>query len=166
MKINRLPDLEVLNELLSLDVESGNLYWKKTNNQVKVGAIAGVLRPEGYIVVMIKGKSYMAHRIAYTIHYGSEPDCLIDHIDGNRTNNNPNNLRLANHHENAQNRNVKIKNTSGDRNVYWRGDRNKWRVYISAFGKTYYFGMFDNKEDATEVAVKQRKILHGEFASG
>lgn len=164
MKINKLPDLEVLNELLSLDVESGNLYWKKTNNQVKVGAIAGVLKPEGYIVVMIKGKSYMAHRIAYTIHYGAEPDCLIDHIDGNRTNNNPNNLRLANHHENAQNRKKQIDNTSGHKNVYWRGDRNKWRVYIRAFGKTYYFGMFDNKEDAVEVAEKERKVLHGEFA--
>lgn len=166
MFINTLPDLDVLNELFTLNVESGDLFWKTSNNGVKVGDKAGVLKPAGYVAVMINGKTYMAHRIVYKMYHGVEPAELIDHADGNASNNNPKNIRDASHAQNAQNRNKKTESTSGNRNVFWRGDRKKWRVYISAFGKAHYFGLFDKKEDAIEVAEKQRKILHAEFANG
>lgn len=45
MKINNLPKLEKINELLEYDTNTGNLIWKKDlRGGVKKGQIAGYLK--------------------------------------------------------------------------------------------------------------------------
>ena len=78
--------------------KDGSLYWKKTNK------VAGCLKPTGYIVIDIFGKNIMAHRAIWIYHYGKIPK-YIDHIDGNKSNNKIENLRLANKAQNCWNRN-------------------------------------------------------------
>ncbi len=170
-KFKELPDIEYLNSIFTLDVESGVLYWKVSLSPViKVGAKAGAIRifrnGPSYLVVGINGKYYPSHRIIYKMYYGVEPNGEIDHIDLNKQNNKPSNLRCVSTAENAQNRKKQIDNTSGHKNVYWRPETKKWRVMITAFGKVYHFGCYLNIEDAAEVAEKERRILHGEFANG
>ena len=44
-KFKELPDIEYLNSIFTLDVESGVLYWKVSLSPViKVGAKAGAIR--------------------------------------------------------------------------------------------------------------------------
>lgn len=169
--IKELPDVEYLKSIFTLDVESGVLCWKVSLSPVvKVGGVAGTLGKmrgiDSYLSVVINGKNYKVHRIIYKMFYGVEPIGEIDHIDLNKQNNKPSNLRCVSTAENAQNRKKQIDNTSGHKNVYWRPDTKKWRVMISAFGKVYHFGCYLNIEDAVEVAEKERSALHGSFANG
>lgn len=63
-----------------------------------------------YVQLMHNGikKDYRLHRLVYRAFIGEIPDgMVIDHIDGNRNNNNIHNLRCVTRHENAVNPNTK-----------------------------------------------------------
>lgn len=66
----------------------------------------GHLHSDGYIHIDIKldGKRYRtrAHRLGWALHHGVALGCdeLLDHIDGNRSNNAISNLRVASHRAN------------------------------------------------------------------
>jgi hypothetical protein len=46
--------------------------------------------------------------------------------------------------------------------VRWRS--NKWEVAVRKGGKCHYFGRFNSRERAIEIATEARKTLFGEFA--
>ena len=87
----------------------------------------------------------------------------IDHEDVNSTNNSIDNIREITPDQNQRNRKLQKNNTSGHKGVYWDKRNKKWKVQIFANGKSYYFGLYENKEDAIKVAIEARKKLHGEF---
>ena len=73
----------------------GNLYWKISKSyRIKIGNLAGRINKQGYRSVGINNKEYRYHRLIYLYHYGYLPK-FIDHIDGNKLNNNIDNLRSA-----------------------------------------------------------------------
>ena len=113
--------------------EDGNLYWKiKTNRNVVIGSMAGSIRKDGYIRLRLNKKYYYCHRVVWEMHNGQIPEGLmIDHIDGDRSNNNLENIRLVSALENQKNMKKPSSNTSGVIGVSWREDRGKWRVTIS-----------------------------------
>lgn len=43
------------------------------------------INSDGYLMIMINGKAYPAHRLAWLIVYGTMPDGFIDHINRVRT---------------------------------------------------------------------------------
>ena len=57
----------------------------------------------GYWEVSIDGKTYSQHRVVYKFYMGIDPIDCIDHIDGDKNNNNIYNLRDVNVMENNQN---------------------------------------------------------------
>lgn len=56
---------------------------------------AGVINGKGYWQVHVRYKSYLAHRLAWLLHYGEWPTKQIDHINGIRGDNRIVNLREA-----------------------------------------------------------------------
>ena len=50
------------------------------------------INSDGYLMIMINGKAYPAHRLAWLIVYGTMPDGFIDHINRVRTDNRISNL--------------------------------------------------------------------------
>lgn len=73
---------------------------------------------------------------------------IIDHIDGNRLNNQKNNLRIVTHKENHSNKGKPSgKRTSIYRNVV-KTPANTWRVYPKAYGVRVNIGHFKNEEAA------------------
>ena len=81
-----------------------------------------------------------------------EDKYIIDHIDGNTANNNVNNLRYVSHSENMLNKNNKIRsdNTSGERNIYFVKQKNKWTFNHMINGKNINCGFYDTKEEAVK----------------
>lgn len=81
----------------------------------------------------------LVHRVIWLLHYKSWPSDEIDHIDGNRSNNKIQNLRVVAAIENAKNLRLSKLNTSGRTGVYSMNSR-----FAAAIGyryKTIFLGV-------------------------
>ena len=143
----------------------GKLFWKiSPKSQVKIGDEAGSLNCYGYLRVGLKRKEYRVHRIIYEMAYGSIPDLYqVDHVNGIRTDNRLDNLRLATRSQNQWNSCKRKNNTSGLKGVSWIKQQQKWQAQIAIFGKDKYLGLFATKEEAYAARLEAEKNYHGEF---
>ena len=89
---------------------------------------------------------------------------LIDHKNRNRLDCRKENLRKCNVYQNAQNRSITDKNTSGYIGVCWHKRAKKWMSYISSHGKKTYLGLFTNIEKAARKRDVAALSMFGEFA--
>lgn len=89
----------------------------------------------------------------------------VDHIDGNRLNNQRSNLRLATSSQNKCNRGPRKDNKSGFKGVSLHKQTKKWSARIKTpYGKYLSLGLYHNKFDAAKAYNKAAMRYHGEFA--
>ena len=149
-------------ELHSLfDYKDGALTWKQGR---KKGRVAGSLKPTGYTVIEINNKNIMAHRLVWMMYNGSF-EGFIDHIDGNRSNNRIENLRLATVLQNNWNRKTSKNNKTGVKGVHQLKANDKYQARICVGNKRLVLGTFDDLELAELVIQEARTIYHREFAN-
>lgn len=160
-----LPSQESLKELLSYYPETGIVYWRSSGKGKKPDGPAGCLRSDGYRVIAINKKQYLIHRVIWKWMTGKEPAQMIDHKDGNPSNNQWDNLRQALQCQNTHNALQKSNNTSGIKGVCWDKSRSKWFAKIRTPGKIHNLGRFDSLKDAEEKVRYFRERVHGEFAN-
>ena len=101
------------NEMFYIDGK--DLKWKRGNNRnVVAGDIAGQIR-SGYRVIRLSDKTDIyAHRVAYELSNGKIPDGMqVDHINHDRLDNSPENLRLATALDNSRNKSVSKSSKTG-----------------------------------------------------
>ena len=111
------------------------------------GKVAGCIKREGYETIAIDYIPYYTHRLVWVLFYGEIPEgYVIDHIDRNRSNNSPENLRLVTIQENCFNTKGS-KGSSKYKGVHLNS-RGKWTAQITFKGKTYSLGVFEHEEDA------------------
>jgi hypothetical protein len=91
--------------------------------------------------------------------YGEWPNCQIDHINGDRTDNRIVNLRAVSREENARNRKVPKNSSTGIIGVTKEGG--KWRAHIRIGGKKINLGRFENFDDA--VCARKKANAHYNF---
>lgn len=94
---------------------------------------------------------------------GEWPKALVDHRDGDPSNNRWENLREATFSENNSNSRGKD-GACGVKNVYFEKRGGSFRVSVNRQGKGRYFGAFRSIDDARIAAESARKEVHGEFA--
>ena len=158
--------LDVFEKLLYLDSEY-NLRWKIDRPHCKKDSLAGSVNSEGYSQITIQGDNYYCHRIAYMLIHSIDTlssEIILDHVDGNKANNRPDNLRLANKSTNGMNRGKQANNSSGFKGVSFRKDRNKWLAKITKDGKAQHLGLFDSKEKAALAYRQAASEIHGDFS--
>ena len=143
------------------EYKEGELYWKvNRGSRAKAGSVAGWLDPDGYRQVRVSSQRYYVHRIIWLMLNGDWPHGLIDHIEGHKSNNNSENLRLATKSENAKNAKKRSNNSSGYTGVCWLKREKRWLAYFTSNGKQTVVGYFNNKEDAHK-AVTQARLEAG-----
>jgi hypothetical protein len=103
------------------------------------------------------------HRVVMGLAHGDP--LKVDHIDGNKANNQRSNLRVCTHAQNLWNKPKSKKNTSGFKGVQKMKDCKNWRAIIRANGKTIHIGMFPTPEEAYAAYCKKAREIHGEFAN-
>lgn len=153
-KPKQYPSQEELLEIFFYDSDTGKLFWKTgRGGGIKAGAEARSKAKDGYLVVTMQHKTYRVHRIVWIILHGGIPEGkLVDHLDGNRENNRPDNLRLVDDSENSRNRAKRSDNTSGVTGVYFDKKRGNWRVQVyNENHKKIMLGSYKNLEEAKRV---------------
>jgi HNH endonuclease/AP2 domain len=152
-----------LRELLDYNKETGEFRWRKRmNHSAKAGDVAGTLHPDGYRMIRIKGRDYRAHHLAWLYTVGRWCSRLIDHRDGDPSNNRWNNLRRATASQNGANARRRSNNSSGFKGV--SRHRSRWRASIRKNRRTHHLGIFSTPEAAHAAYVAGARRLFGEFA--
>lgn len=118
---------------------------------------------EGYLVINVEWDAFLAHRCVWIMVYGKEPVGNIDHRNGRRDDLNICNLRIASHSQNAMNRKINSRNTSGHKGVSWEGREGKWKAEIRSGKKRVFRKYFENIDDAVMAVREARERIHGEF---
>lgn len=147
---------EFVRSLLGYDGETGIFIWKKRSGPLIVGSRAGYLRKDGYREIMIKGHSYLEHRLAWLILHGEWPVLDVDHKDTNKSNNAAKNLRQATRSNNCFN--------ADHRGYYFIKDRQKYRVAVTVNGRVKIVGSYDTAEEAAAARLVAVHNHYGEYS--
>jgi hypothetical protein len=148
------------------EYKDGILYWKnrpKCSRKPKNDMTAGTISSNGYLKITTNQVKYYVHQVIFLIKHGYIPE-LIDHIDGNTTNNKIENLRASSKSLNACNSKIKSDNKSGHRGVTWHSRAKKWMCQINFNKRTIYLGLHDDFEFACFLADEARRLYHGDYA--
>jgi len=171
---------ELLRQLLDYDPETGALYYRPRNPEhfdcknpahgdgmcrawnrdfahKRADSLVGT--NNGYPLVRLFNKRYVAHRIAWTIYYGEPPKSQIDHISGVRSDNRIGNLRSVSPTENSRNMARQSRNKTGFSGVTWCETRKKWRATISDGSRLISIGRYDTFHDAVVARQAAEKVL-------
>ena len=154
-----------LNEIESeVYYEEGKLFWKNSSRLRKEGALATHFGNR-YLSVIIKGKSYKAHRVVFMMHHGWCP-AILDHINGDRYDNRIQNLRMSDYNANNMNargnRNTTSKYKGVNKDI--RNQKKPWKAQIQFNKKKYTLGHYAREDEAARAYDDKAKALFGEFA--
>lgn len=152
----------LIDEYLLLS-DGGVVLWKKSPHPtIKVGACAGRTSAQNHKQITIKGHAYGYHRIVYYLAYGVDSvGWEIDHINGDPSDNRPENLRLADESQNKWNAGCQKRCKSGLRGIrarFW-GASTRWEVRC----KGKYIGSFASREEAITAWEDAVRPVAGEF---
>lgn len=112
------------------------------------------LSQQGYRRVKVNGKGINQHRIIFFLMEGRLPE-MIDHIDGNTSNNKWYNLRECSNRDNQGNQSKHREGRlPGTSYKPW----GKWIAQISIEGTKLHLGSFDSEKEAHEAYLEARRI--------
>lgn len=112
----------------------------------------------GYLVSRIGRNAIKLHRLLLP---GAN---IVDHINGDKSDNRKANLRSCTEKENARNRLPRDGSASGIVGVYRFKRTGKWYARIAVDGKRIFLGQFDNLEDAKRARTIAELRYFGEFS--
>lgn len=149
---------EQLLNSVQYDSVSGRLF------RVKNGQEMGILHHSGYVHIKLGGSRFAAHRLVWFYVYGEWPSGCVDHINGKKTDNRIENLRVATASENAANSKSRRNSAGGLKGVTYLPDRRKYRARIRKDYKGIHLGYFDNPDDAAKAYREAANVLFDNFA--
>jgi hypothetical protein len=159
--------MEIFNDLENVNYKVSNfgrVMNSKTNKIVK----SRINPRTGYHMVDIckNGVSrtcYLHRLVAKAFLQNLNNKECVDHIDGDKNNNNLSNLRYASYSENQCNRKLNINSVC--KGVRFNERSNKWIAYIRYNNERHYLGSFVHFEDAKTARQEKANELFGEFVN-
>lgn len=159
---------ELFKDLVIDSQSPSGLRWADTARRY-AGRRIGTLTSEGYWQCGYKKRQYKVHLIIMMIHLDRELEQgeVVDHINGNPSDNRLENLRVCSGSDNLYNMRITSRNSTGVKGVSYKpkiNSKNPYCVHIRANGKTVHGGYFVTLEEAEVIANKLREELHGQYA--
>ena len=143
----------MINEDDSYDIKIFRIRFKPSWVQLAIGT-----RTDGYKSININKKHKALHRVIYYAHNQEwimsdvSKNNFIDHIDGDKTNNNISNLRVVTSQQNSFNTRAK--------GISWNKCAKKWGARIYLNRKKIHLGYFDTEEEAHNAYLEAKKKYH------
>lgn len=142
-----MPTQERLRELF--DYREGRLFHRTSRGSAAAGKEIGGLNNQGYRKAKVEKRWYKVHRLIWVWHYGSiPPGLVVDHIDGRRTNNRIDNLRLLTVGDNSRHRVVNPQD-----GIYF--ENGKWTLRLVIAGRRHTLG----RHTTFEAAQATRRLV-------
>lgn len=154
---------ERLKELLDYDPETGIFTWKMNRGKCFKGTAAGSSWKGKYQRINIERNLRFSHSLAFLWMIGYIPS-IVDHVNRDGNDNRWCNLREVTKDQNAQNKSLTLRNSSGYIGVYKCSTTGRWSSQIRVSGKVHFIGRFDSPLEAAIARDNIAKRLHGEFA--
>ena len=136
--------------------------WGRVKSIRRKGSKGGLLSfriKDGYYAIKLvknnNSRNITVHQVVTMAFLGHKPNSWkihIDHIDGNKLNNNVSNLQIVTHRENLSKcHRVRGRNkTSRFVGVYSSKDMSKWRARVQIDKYQIHLGLFPNEDVARE----------------
>lgn len=166
MKPKPLLDASVLRSVIDYNPDTGAMTWRARPSSMFVAGRYSAERAaktwnakcagkpalasptaNGYLHGAINDISCLAHRVAWKIVTGTDPDD-VDHINGDRTDNRFANLRDCSRSDNMRNRGLSRNNKSGTHGVWQEAKTGKWCAQIEHDGLVSDLGRHDTYDEA------------------
>lgn len=138
---------------ISPDSPTGLVWIKKAPRYPAVGTPAFTAISSGYYVGRFNGPCVKAHRVVFYLANGKWPEGDVDHIDGNKLNNSPDNLRDIPHQANTHNR-------RSAKGYHWHSRDKVWNAKITVSGKQIHLGSYSTEEDARQAYLAAKRVMH------
>jgi hypothetical protein len=113
----------------------------------------------GYACRNSMGKLVLMHRVIM-----GDSNMDIDHVDGDRLNNQKSNLRFATRSQNMANSRPHKSSSSKYKGVTWDRYGGKWKAAIMHHGKNYHIGRYSDELEAARAYNEKARELFGEYA--
>ena len=173
---NSLPTQERLCELIDYNPNTGEMTWKARDESSFVGGnkpasmsrwnrifagkkVGGGALLSGYMRATVDGKHHFCHRLAWKISTGIDPE-VIDHLNGDKTDNRFCNLRSVDVKTNAKNRRKYKNNKSGISGVSYHARDKVWQARISVgHGRDIHLGQYNDIESAIAARMAAMAVL-------
>ena len=152
--------VEYLREVLDYNPETGIFTWRVARSGVKFGGVAGTLTLKGYCQIGLSAKLYLAHRLAWLYVNGSFPKSILDHVNGDRTDNRIANLRVCNNSTNQENRSLGGSGAIPYLGVSFHKKTRKFRALIKFQGVLKHLGLFPTALEAHHAYLTAKKTMH------
>jgi hypothetical protein len=150
--------------LKEIELTKGKVAFVDDDDFEKLTKVSWYYNTSGYAC----NKGGLSDKVVYMHRFimNCPDDMIVDHIDGNKLNNQKENLRIVTYSQNHMNRKVKRKGCSSKyKGVSLDKRCGKWRAYIKKDGKYIHIGNFDNEIDAAKAYDEKALELFGEYAS-
>lgn len=154
-----------LKDLYSYDPNTGELTRLVRCGNYPAGSVASSPSTNGRYLKLGYGKlEYLQHRVAWFLHYGTQPPDVLDHINGDGFDNRIVNLRGATTSTNQMNIKATNKSTTGIKGIFPVRGGSLYRAEVCVDGKRYQKHAADPAKLEAWV-VQKRNELHGTYAN-
>jgi HNH endonuclease len=161
---------ELAESLLIYDRSTGAFIWRIRDdvpawwNTKYAGKIAGSITDEGYWIIVINKRLYLAHRLVWLFEKGVWPTFELDHKDCNKLHNQIDNLRPASGSMNCANGPKRKQNRSGYKGVHWCAKQKKFIAQICVNYKRIRLGASDDPKEAHALYIAAAEHHFKQFA--